>query len=98
VVLQQCVWHILERVADAVATVYGPQAPEVEQIVDQAARIFLRNPDRPDAEARALLRLTQFVVAHEGTVWAQTVSRVFHEGTEYLRTPGLQRPMAQRNG
>jgi len=91
VVLQECVWHILERVAGDVAVVYGPKAPEVERIVDEAARIFLRNPERPDAEGRARLRLTQFVQGHQGTAWAQTVSRAFEEGTEYLRTPGLQR-------
>lgn len=91
VVLQQCVWHILERVADDVAAVHGPDAPEVEHIVDQAARIFLRNPACPEAEARAHLRWTQFVVEHGEAAWAQTVSRAFAEGTEYLRTPGLQR-------
>jgi transposase-like protein len=91
VVLQQCVWHILERVADDVSAVHGPDAPEVEHIVDQAAHIFLRNRERPDAEARARLRLTQFVAEHGEAAWAQTVGRAFIEGTEYLRTPGLQR-------
>jgi Transposase, Mutator family len=91
VVLQQCVWHILERVADDVCAVHGPDAPEVERIVDQAARIFLRNRERPDAEERARLRLTQFLAEHGETAWAQTVGRAFDEGTEYLRTPGLQR-------
>jgi len=91
VVLQQCVWHILERVADAVSAVHGPDAPEVERIVDQAARIFLRNRERPNAEERARLRLTQFLVEHGEAAWAQMVSRAFVEGTEYLRTPRLQR-------
>ena len=91
VVLQQCIWHILERVAADVSGVYGPKAAEVEDIVRQAARIFLRDPERPDAEARARMRLTQFVLEHSGTAWAQTVVRAFEEGTEYLRTAGLQR-------
>ena len=91
VVIQQCVWHILERVADDVAKVYGRTAPEVEHIVGQAAHIFLRHPERPDAELRAGRRLTAFLVQHRGTAWVQTVSRAFAEGTEYLRTPGLQR-------
>jgi transposase-like protein len=91
VVLQQCVWHILERVADDVSAVHGSDAPEVETIVDQAARIFLRNPERPDAEARARRRWAEFLTEHKGRPWAQTVDRAFHEGTEYLRTPGLQR-------
>jgi len=91
VVLQQCVWHILERVADDVSAVHGRDEPEVERIVDQAARIFLRNRERPDAEARARQRLTDFLVEHGEAAWAQTVSRAFDEGTEYLRTPGLQR-------
>jgi transposase-like protein len=91
VVLQQCVWHILERVADQVAEVYGTEAAQVEQIVDQAARIFLRNPEKPRAMERARVRLTTFVIAHQGTAWADVVSRAFEEGTEYLRTPGLMR-------
>lgn len=91
VVIQQCVWHILERVASDVAAVYGHMAPQVEHIVRQAARIFLRNPEWANAELRARLHLTEFIVQHRGTAWAQTVSRAFEEGTEYLRTPGLQR-------
>jgi transposase-like protein len=91
VVLQQCVWHILERVADNVSAVHGPHAPEVESIVDQAARILLRDPERPDALERARLRLAQFLVEHGEATWAQTVARAFDEGTEYLRTPGLHR-------
>lgn len=91
VALQQCVWHILERVADDVAKVHGRDSAEVERIVDQAARIFLRNPERPDAENRAHLRWTQFVAEHASKTWAETVSRAFQEGIEYLRTPGLQR-------
>jgi transposase-like protein len=91
VVLQQCVWHILERVADDVSAVYGPDAPEVERSVSQAARIFLRDPMWANAEQRARVHLTEFVVEHGEAAWAQTVSRAFHEGTEYLRTPGLQR-------
>ena len=91
VVLQQCVWHILERVADQVAAVHGTEAPQVEQIVDEAARIFLRNPETPRAMERARVRLTTFVIAHQGTAWADIVSRAFEEGTEYLRTPGLMR-------
>lgn len=91
VVLQQCVWHILERVATDVTAVAGMTPADVETIVGQAAHIFLRNPERPDAEARARRRLTEFVIKHAGTTWAATVSRAFEEGTEYLRTPGLQR-------
>ena len=77
--------------ADDVAKVYGRTAPEVEHIVGQAAHMFLRHPERPDAELRTRRRLTAFLVQHRGTAWAQTVSRAFDEGTEYLRTPGLQR-------
>jgi transposase-like protein len=91
VVLQQCVWHILERVADDVAVVYGAHAPEVQMIVEQAGRIFLHHTDQPDAQARAQQFLAQFVEQHRGTAWAETVVRAFEEGTEYLRTPGLQR-------
>ena len=91
VVLQQCVWHILERVADQVAAVYGAEAAYVEQIVDQAARIFVRNPEKPQAMERARVRLTTFLVTHQGTGWGEVVSRAFEEGTEYLRTPGLMR-------
>ena len=40
---------------------------------------------------RAGVRLTTFVVAQQGTAWADVVSRAFEEGTEYLRTPGLMR-------
>lgn len=91
VVLQQCVWHILERVAGDVGAVHGPHALEVERIVDQAARILLRDPERADALERARLRLTEFLVEHGEAPWAQTVARAFDEGTEYLRTPGLHR-------
>jgi transposase-like protein len=91
VVLQQCVWHILERVADDVAAVYGAHAPEVQGIVEQAGRIFLHDVERPDAQARAKQRLAEFVEQHRRTAWAETVVRTFEEATEYLRTPGLQR-------
>lgn len=91
VVMQQCVWHILERVADDVAAVHGRRALAVERIIDQAAHIFLRNPERPDVQQRAWAHLTAFTVEHRATAWAETVSRAFAEGTEYLRTPGLQR-------
>ena len=91
VVLQQCVWHILERVADQVVAVYGAEAARVKQIVGEAARIFLRNPEKPQAMERARVRLTSFIVAHEGAGWADVVARAFEEGTEYLRTPGLMR-------
>jgi transposase-like protein len=69
VVLQQCVWHILERVADQVAAVHGTEAARVEQIVDEAARIFLRNPEKPRAMERARVRLTAF---EEGTEYLRT--------------------------
>jgi transposase-like protein len=91
VVLQQCVWHIMQRVAQDASSVHGAHAPEVERIVEQAARVFLHDDAGPEAETRARLQLTQFVLEHCGTAWAQTVSRAFDEGTEYLRTPGLQR-------
>lgn len=91
VVLQQCVWHILQRVADDAAAVHGHDMPAVERIVDQAAHIFLHNPERGQAAAEARQSLTDFVAEHGEATWVQTVSRAFGEGTEYLRTPGLQR-------
>jgi transposase-like protein len=89
--LQQCVWHILERVADQVAAVHGAEAKRVQEIVGEAAHIFLRNPEKPNAMERARVRQTAFAIAHQGTAWADVVNRAFEEGTEYLRTPGLMR-------
>ena len=40
---------------------------------------------------RAGVRLTTFVVAQQGTAWADVVRRAYEEGTEYPRTPGLMR-------
>jgi transposase-like protein len=91
VVMQQCVWHILERVATAVAAVSGRGAPEVQEIVAEAGRVFLH--DAPGAEAQRVARQRHdaFLVQHKGSAWAEIVRRAFDEGTEYLRTPGLAR-------
>jgi transposase-like protein len=89
VVQQQCVWHILERVADDVMAEYGRKAPEVEAIVTQAAGVLLHNAQRAGAMGRAMDRLLEYLIDHQGTTWGETVHRAFWEGTQYLRTPGL---------
>lgn len=91
VVMQHCVWHILERVGSAVAAEKGDGAPEVREIVMEAGRIFLHDEPGPAALAVARQVHDAFVVRHKGHVWAEIVRRAFHEGTEYLRTPGLAR-------
>jgi len=91
VVMQQCVWHILERVASAVAAEKGDGAPEVRAIVMDAGRIFLHDDPGPGALQVARQRHDAFLVQHKGSAWAEIVRRAFHEGTEYLRTPGLAR-------
>ena len=91
VVMQQCVWHILERVALAVAAEKGRGAPEVHEIVMEAGRIFLHDEHGPAVMELARQRHDAFLVKHQGSAWAEIVRRAFHEGTEYLRTPGLAR-------
>lgn len=91
VVMQQCVWHILERVASAVAAEKGVGAPEVREIVMEAGRIFLQDEPGPGALQMAQQRHDAFLVRHKESAWAEIVRRAFHEGTEYLRTPGLSR-------
>jgi len=91
VVMQQCVWHILERVASAVAAEKGDGTPEVRAIVMDAGRIFLHDDPGPGALQVARQRHDAFLVQHKGSAWAEIVRRAFHEGTEYLRTPGLAR-------
>ena len=90
VVQQQCVWHILERVADDVVAAHGREAPEVAAIVTQAGSVFLHDPRRVGAMSRAMDRLQEFLIDHSGTRWGETVQRAFWEGTQYLRTSGLQ--------
>jgi transposase-like protein len=90
VVQQQCVWHILERVAQDARAAYGRQAPEVEVIVTQATGVLLHNPQHAGAMGRAMDRLQEYLIDHQGTIWGETVQRAFWEGTQYLRTPGLQ--------
>jgi transposase-like protein len=90
VVQQQCVWHILERVADDVIAVYGRQAPEVKAIVTQAAGVLLHNSEHVGAMSHAMDRLQEYLLDHLGTTWGETVQRAFWEGTQYLRTSGLQ--------
>jgi transposase-like protein len=89
VVQQQCVWHILERVADDVIAEYGREASEVEAIVTQATGVLLHNSQQVGAMGRAMDRLQEFLIDHQGTAWGETVHRAFWEGTQYLRTPGL---------
>lgn len=89
VVQQQCVWHILERVADDVIAEYGREAPEVEAIVTQATSVLLHNSQQVGAMGRAMDRLQEFLIDHQGTAWGETVHRAFWEGTQYLRTSGL---------
>jgi transposase-like protein len=91
VVMQQCVWHILERVASAVAAEKGERAPEVHEIVLEAGRVFLHDEPGPAAQELALQKHNDFLAKHPGSAWAEIVRRAFHEGTEYLRTPGLAR-------
>ncbi len=91
VVVQQCVWHILQRVRGAVVGEKGEGAPEVDDIVMEAGRIFLHDEPGPAALAVARERHDAFLVRHKGTAWAEIVRRSFHEGTEYLRTSGLAR-------
>jgi transposase-like protein len=89
VVQQQCVWHILERVADDVMAEYGREAPEVAAIVTQASGVLLHDTQHVGAMGRAMDRLQEFLIDHKGTTWSETVHRAFWEGTQYLRTPGL---------
>jgi transposase-like protein len=91
VVMQQCVWHILRGVASAVAAEKGRGAPEVHEVVMEAGRIFLHDACGPAAMALAKERHDAFLAKHQGSAWAEIVRRAFHEGTEYLRTPGLAR-------
>jgi len=91
VVLQQCIWHILERVAENAAEVYEATRPEVEEIVGEAASIFVQDRHAGDGMSRATQAFASFESKHKGTRWADTVERAFVEGTEYLRTPGLPR-------
>jgi transposase-like protein len=91
VVIQQCVWHILERVATSVAAVKGRNAPEVHTIVMEAGRIFLHDGPGREAQQVAHQRHDAFLAQHTGSAWAEIVRRAFDEGTEYLRTPGLAR-------
>jgi hypothetical protein len=63
----------------------------VHEIVMEAGRIFLHDECGPAAMALARQRHDAFLVKHQGSAWAEIVRRAFHEGTEYLRTPGLAR-------
>ncbi|MEW6233466.1 MAG: transposase [Chloroflexota bacterium] len=91
VVMQRCVWHILDQVAHEVVEVYGPESPDGERIVEEARRIFWHDRRKPGAMAEAARLLQAFLAAHKGQRWAETVRRAFVEGTEYLRTPGVPR-------
>jgi transposase-like protein len=91
VVIQQCVWHILQRVLAAVAAEKGEGAPEVHEIVMEAGRIFLHDDPGPAALVVARQRHDEFLVRYKGHAWGEIVRRAFDEGTEYLRTPGLAR-------
>lgn len=91
VVMQQCVWHILQRVSAAVAAEKGDGASEIREVVMEAGRIFLHDEPGPAALVVARQLHDAFLVRHQGHAWAEIVRRAFHEGTEYLRTPGLAR-------
>lgn len=89
--LQQCVWHIEQRVRDAVMAEHRAEAGRVDRIVAQTRAVFLQEPSDVDALRKAKQAYDIFLAEHGGTAWGEIVRRAFIEGTEYLRTPGLQR-------
>jgi transposase-like protein len=91
VVMQECVWHILERVASAVAAEHGRSDPKVHEIVMEAGRVFLHDAPGAAALEEARQQHNAFLTKHQGTAWAEIVRRSYHAGTQYLRTPGLAR-------
>ena len=91
IVLQQCVWHIEERVREEVTAACGRESPEVARVVQEVGHVFLADPKQKDSFVQAKERLKVFVTEHAGKPWVGTVERAFWEGTAYLRTPGLQR-------
>jgi putative transposase len=97
--VQQCIWHVLERVKDAAIAEHGKESPEVPVIVQEATEVLM--PEPTEAEARevppvparvlACRRMKLFAEKHKGKSWSETLSRAFYEATKYLEVPYLPR-------
>ena len=95
VVVQECVWHVLRRVEEAVIAEAGPGSERVGTVVAEAAKVLMpperprTTADTPNPEAMtvACRRLAQFVQTHKGKPWAAIMTRAFHDATTYLREP-----------
>ncbi len=97
--VQQCVWHVLERVKDAAIAEYGKKSPKVAAIVQEATEVLWPEPTDTaarqvplaDATTLACQRLTLFAEKHKGKPWNEILSRAFCEATNYLRVSYLPR-------
>lgn len=97
VVVQECVWHVLDRVREAVVATEGPKSDQVKTIVDEAREVLMPTEEsRTEAAATgidvmtaACRQLEQFTKKHEGKPWAQIIAGSFYEATTYLREPYL---------
>jgi transposase-like protein len=97
VVVQECVWHVLERVREAVVKEEGPKSEQVKAVVAEAREVLMPSEEKK-AEARvagiddmtsACRELKCFTEKHAGKTWADILSRSFYEATTYLREPYL---------